>query len=475
MNSLNIDFRDNCLRILKITDDRVVSAKLLQDLSINETASAKNALLTAINESGGKNNRINLILPQAIVRYSVRHVPLASDDDLPIILRRMIAKEQGDDSFTFGFREITEHKKSRPGTKLVLVEYVRSNDTAGYITLLNECGIKPYIITSGLEGNLHLLKMLRPKTEGNEAIIDIGAGSIEAAIINNGRLIDYNKLQLVTDFSEDTEGDENSSKIKIYKIIDLLYKVITPYVKASESEGLSRIWLCGIGSALNGITGSISSGFGVAVDLLNGFESQNTNVSAFSALAGVSLSSAKDITCFLPAKITEAKKIIVKKAVIAASLAVYISLLFFTYFVKERSEKELRAFLENKKLAITAETSGTEREESVYFKDRNRFLAIISASPSLYPALRDVANLTTPGVRLQQITIERKKDATILTIEAEVRHSDEVYKDSLFTKYLSGLDASKTFKSISASSISTSGAFKEEGIVSVRSSYEVLK
>ncbi|MEW6715689.1 MAG: hypothetical protein AB1306_11460 [Nitrospirota bacterium] len=480
MNSLNIDFRDKCLRVLIIKDDKAVSARLIKNFSVADKAPARDKLSAEIRESGGKHGRVNIILPQDMVLHAIRQVPRAEADDISIILRRMITRELADDKFTFGFKEITENKKSSPGAKNILLEYVRNKDMSDHMTLLKECGIKPDVITSGFEGNMQLFNRLRPRTEGNETIIDIGAGYIEILIINNGNLINYDKLQLLTDFSELSEGDEktgaSASKIKIYNIIDVLFKTITPYMKASESEGLSKIWISGIGSTLEGITDSISSGFGISASLLSGLESPNINGSAFSALSGVStLNSAKEITSFIPAKIIERKKNIIKQAIIWVSVAIYISLLIFTYLTAEKTEKELKAFLESKKTRITAVHSMPEAEGDIYSEGRNTFFSIISASPSLYPVFRDIANLTPPGVQLQQIVVERKKGATILNIEATIKKSEEVYRKALLTKHLTGLEGSKVLRSISVPIISTSNTSKEESFLSVRSSYEVMK
>jgi Tfp pilus assembly PilM family ATPase len=480
MNSLNIDFRDKCLRVLIVKDDKAVSARLIKNFSLADKAQAKDKLSVEIRESGGKHDRVNIILPQDMVLHAIRQVPRAEADDISIILRRMITRELADDKFTFGFKEITENKKSSPGTKNILLEYVRNKDMSDHMTLLKECGIKPDVITSGFEGNMQLFNRLRPRTEGNETIIDIGAGYVEILIINNGNLMNYDKLQLLTGFSELSEGDEktgaSASKIKIYNIIDVLFKTITPYIKASGSEGLSKIWISGIGSTLEGITDSISSGFGISASLLSGLEIPNINGSAFSALSGVStLNSAKEITSFIPVKIIERKHNIVKQAVIGASLTVYIALMLFTYLTAEKTEKELKAFLESKKAGIAAVHSMTEAEGDIYSEGRNTFFRIISASPSLYPVFRDIANLTPPGVQLQQIVVERKKGATILNIEATIKKSDEVYRKALLTKHLTGLEGSKVLRGISAPIISTSNPSKEESFLSVRSSYEVMK
>lgn len=480
MNSLNIDFRDKCLRVLIVKDDKAVSARLIKNFSVADKAPAKDKLSAEIRESGGKHGRVNIILPQDMVLHAIRQVPRAEADDISIILRRMITRELADDKFTFGFKEITENKNSIPGVKNILLEYVRNKDMSDHMTLLKECGIKPDVITSGFEGNMQLFNRLRPRTEGNETIIDIGAGYIEILIINNGNLINYDKLQLLTDFSEFSEGDEktgaSASKIKIYNIIDVLFKTITPYMKASGSEGLSKIWISGIGSTLEGITDSISSGFGISTSLLSGLESPNINGSAFSALSGVStLNSAKEITSFIPVKIIERKHNIVKQALVWGSVAIYISLFIFTYLTAEKTEKELKAFLESKKAGIAAVHSMPEAEGDIYSEGKNTFFSIISASPSLYPVFRDIANLTPPGVELQQIMVERKKGATILNIEATIKKSDEVYRKALLTKHLTGLEGSKVLKSISVPIISTSSPSKEESFLSVRSSYEVIK
>ncbi|MBI4827099.1 MAG: hypothetical protein HY807_11890 [Nitrospirae bacterium] len=479
MNSLNIDLRDNALRVLKINDDKAVSANLINHFSIADRRSAKDMLSAEIGGPSGKHGRINIILPQDMVNHSVQQVPRAGADDISMILRRMIARELSNDEFTFGFREIAESKKNKTGTHNILLEYVQNKDLANCLALLKECGISSDVITSSLEGNIRLFNKLRPETSGNEAIIDIGAGSIEIFIINNGSLMDYENLPLLIDFAESHAGDESreeqASKIKIYKIVDVLFNSITSYIKSSGAEGLSTLWVCGIGSGLTGITDAISSGFGITTRLLSGLEDTCNNGSAFSALSGVStLTSSREITDFTPLSLLQKKKNLITGSIIAACIAVYLLILITTYFTMKKTEKDLMSFIKNKETTLSTTTARSGDDNDIYSAGKNTLFNIIHASPSLYGALSDIAKLIPSGVRIEKIDLRIEKDAAILTIDAAIKHSSESYNKALLTKYISALESSERLKRVSTPAIATSGPSKKESIISVRSSYEVV-
>ena len=88
-----------------------------------------------------------------------------------------------------------------------------------YLDLLKSCGIRPDIMTSGLEGNLHLFNRFRPETDGNEAVFDIGMNLIEVAVFNNRQLMEYGRLPMPHVQDEKAESkdlpSEQTDKIKM--------------------------------------------------------------------------------------------------------------------------------------------------------------------------------------------------------------------------------------------------------------------
>lgn len=477
MNSLNIDFRDNALRLLRIQDGKVVAASLTGNFSITDRHSAKDMLLAALSVLSGKHGKVNIILPRDTVNYSIQQVPRAGSDDMSLILRRMIARELSNNDFTFGFREIAEQKKSTGSTQNILLEYVQNKDLADCLELLKECGVKPDIFTSSLEGNIRLFNRTRPETSGNEAIIDIGAGYIEILVVKNGNLMDYEKLPLLLDFAGagDESEEDQKSKIKIYKIVDLIFNTITSYIKSSGTEGLSTIWVCGIGSALPGITDAISSGFGITTNLLSGIEDTYNNSASFSALSGVSTQTASGKTTnFIPPSLLQKNKKLVIGGIVAACIAVYLTILIASYFTIQKTENDLRSFITDKEITLSTASVHPGDDKDIYTDSRDILLKMISESPNIYGVLSDIAGLTPEGVRFEKIDLRIEKETTVLTIDAAMKNIDESYNKALLTEFLSALQSSERLKSISIPVIATSGPSNEESIVSIRTKYEVV-
>ncbi len=478
MNSLNIDFRDSCLRVLKVESGKFAGTSLVSDFSLTDRASAIKTLSAEIDKLGKRNARVNIILTQEMIQQTIQQIPRTDTDSLSMILRRKISKDLSGSEFSFGFKEIAEHRKARTGTSSILSEYVENRDLSEYIALLKECGIKPGLITSGLEGNLQLFNKLRPETQGNEAVIDIGAGHIEIIIISNGRLIDYEKLPLLIDFSnnpdETNTAEDQASKIKIYKIVDVLYNSINTYIKEDDQGGLSRIWICGIGSTLENISESISSSFGMSTDLLIDSDMQ-TDGSAFSAISGVShISTEEGITNFIPATMLKARQNLIKQVVMASLLAVYIAVLIGTYKVTITTEKDLRYFLSNNKPSITA-AEALPGDQNIYSTGQGTMVKIVSGSPALYGIFSDIANLIPSEVQLQKIEFMKNGNTTTLSLEAKIKHKDESYQKAIMTRYLNSIESSARLKNISIPTIVTSGDSSADSFITVKSGYEVVK
>ena len=187
MNSLNIDFRGGCLRILVVKDGSVRYSKLVKDFSLTDLKSAKEKLASEIKEAGGKKGKVNIILPSDIVSHKAFQIPAMEFEDAKIFIRRELAKELKGQKFSYGIRRLLTPKKAKTGGQDILTEYVLADDSAKYLDLLKSCGIRPDIMTSSLEGNIHVFNSFRPETDGNEAVLDIGMNLIEIAVFNNGR------------------------------------------------------------------------------------------------------------------------------------------------------------------------------------------------------------------------------------------------------------------------------------------------
>jgi hypothetical protein len=477
MSSLNIDFRDGCLRIILTKDSSVKYSKLIKDFSITDERSAKEILVSAIKEYGGKKGRVNIILPCEIVRHRTFQIPLMDIEDAKKVARREISKEFKEQKFVSGIRKL--HKKVESGKQEILTEYVLAADVLKYLNLLKSCGIAPKIITSSLEGNVQLFNKFRPETDGNETVFDIGMNLIEFAVFNNGQLKDYGRLSMPRVYDKKPESinipSEQTDKIKIFGILDVLYKFIMASGKDSPEEKPSRIWLCGFGSTTEGLVSSISEGLGINASLLITPDMSIEDASAFSALTGVSsISRAEQFINLIPEDILYKRKIFAQRTLLAASLSLYIILLAGGYAVLNHMENDMKTLYEKVK-SVQALTPAAGETADIYSSGQKTLAKIASNNPALYTVFGDIANLTPAGISLNDIQIEKAEGVTNLKLDATIKYNDENFKNAVLSKFLQSLDSSFRLKRVSNPEIAVSKPVDGQKYILVKTTYEIVQ
>ena len=124
MNSLGIDFRDGCLRILALKDGSVRYAKAVRNFSVSDPKSAQETLSLLLKEAGIKREKACVILPNDIVRNKLLKAPAMEPEDTKIFIKREISKELKGQKFACGIRKMASEKKPPSGGQYILADYV---------------------------------------------------------------------------------------------------------------------------------------------------------------------------------------------------------------------------------------------------------------------------------------------------------------------------------------------------------------
>lgn len=476
MNSLNMDFRGGFLRVLVVRDGSVRYSKLVKGFSVADMKSASGKLLSEIKEAGGKKGRVSIILPADIIKFKILQIPAMDLEDAKKLVRREISKELKGQKIVFGIKRLD---KDKVGKQDIIAEYALTDDVVRYMDLLKACRIRPDIMTTSLEGNYHLFNRLRPVTDGNEAVIEIGLNYIEIIVFNNGKLMDYKKtLMSPIDDAKFKSKDmtlEQIYKMKIYTIVDTLYNFVMESETGSPKEKLSKLWIGGLGSLAENITGYISDGLGISSDLIKPFGTAAEGSSAFSAIAGVSsISKTEQIINLFPEEMLDERTKLLRRTLLAASLSFYVILLAGSYFILDRTENELKLTYDRLKSDQTIQ-AGRHKTEDIYSGEQGAYSRIISGSTGLYGIFRDIANLTPSGVTLNSMQIEKAQDATNIKIDATIKYSDENIKNTVLSRYLTSLESSDKMRSIKPPEITILQPDFKKKEISVRTVHEVVQ
>jgi hypothetical protein len=325
---------------------------------------------------------------------------------------------------------------------------------------------------------LQMLGRSRPETMGNEALLDIGADMIEIAVFRNRELVDHEKIPMPQLQDEDADSNlpsEQSEKIRSYRVIDTLYKFIMSYSKDHPEEKLSALWVCGIGSILEGLANSMTEGLGIPCRLINPFDKEIEDASVFTSLKGISELTDKDVSInLIPEDVLTGRKKLFTQVLLAASLVFYVGLIAGGYVVLNRSEKEMKLLFEKVK-ADEALRISKHMSEDIYYAGQETFAKLINSSPGLYRVFRDIANLTPSEVMLTEIHAGGYYDGTVLTLTAVIQYTDENFKNAVLSKYLTALDGSSNMRRTSNPEISMPRTNSSQKEVLVKINYKVQR
>lgn len=488
MNSLNIDFRGESLRVLSAKDGVLKHALISRNFSLSDPKKAEQQLSAAIKEAGGKKGKVHVILPHVILKFGMFQVPAMDIADAEKVVRREIAKELGTQDFVLGIRRII---RDLPGKQDILAEYALKADIQPYLKLLKACGVKPALMTTSLEGIISAFKKIRPETEGNEAVLEIGQSFIEIIVFNDGRLINYKKVKMPA--SDDTKPSSKDMdptqifKIKMYTIVDALYNFIAEMGSSTTEEKISRLWISGLGSIEKDTAEVLSESLGISSMLLNSFDTDVEHASMYTAIAGLSrLTSAYTplrgtstsegadrVINLIPSDERDKGKQIVSKTVLIVALAFYVILISGGYTVLSRIEKDLKIIKEKTDTEIKASHKSGTTDNS----QQDALRRIMNNNKNLYPLFRDIANLIPPDISLTSLDVEKTAEATFIKLGASLQPADEGLRNSAVSKFLGALEATGRFAMTAPPEITTvtaaPNAKKKEFVV--RAKFEVLQ
>jgi|GEM_PF-6312343 len=471
MNTLNIDFRGESLRVLSVRDGRAQYAGLTDNFIISETESSRDMLLKAVTDAGGRRGRINIILPSNIVKYNSYQLPAMDLEDAKKVVTRELSKELGANNFSMGIRRVL---KNIPGKQEILAEYALKSDIKHYIDFLKACGIRPAVVTTSLEGIISLFGHIRPKTNGNEAILEVGRNFIEIIVFNDSRLVNYKKIQMAPVDNEKLAnqdlGPDQITKIKMYTIVDALYNFVMETGSGSEDDKISHLWISGLGSIEHGTTGCVTEGLGVDCTVMNPLDINVEHPGIYTAIAGVSMLRQSDtVINLLSDDMKHPGSKAINKAILAASLTIYSGLIIGGAFFLSLSEKEARtahdkAVAMQKSIKHAASENGKGEEDEIrHISQTDRYL---------YPIFRDIANNIPERITLGQIETEILQGKMVMRISASLDSNVKDTGPAPLLRFSKALEDTGRLRLTGSPDISSAEAGSK---FSMKAAFEVLR
>lgn len=468
MNRIVLDFRDGCLRVLKSADGASARTVLVRAFPSPGSPDAREALASALREMNTKRAAAAIILPQEIVRTKTLSLPAMETPDMMKVAGRELGREISGQPFSFGIRVLSEH---RQGARDLLAEYSLAAEVKPYCDLASSCGLKPSIVTSGLEGISRIFRQSRPEHTGPEAVVEIGADTIEIVVFSRGMVAEYRKIGLGRGHDQKTGSGEiaedQASRIKIFSVVDTIYNFVLEYGKSSPDERLSSLWLSGLGSAASGLDVSMFEGLGIKCGIL----SPAGDAAVFSAAAGVALIAEGEPFADLSLPSVAGRSAgSLSQRLVPAAIVCYLILLVLGGLLLSRSEQRLQ---EAYSRATVAQQKFAKRSGDRARSEADAAGTLVGNRP-LYPVFRDLANLLPAPITVERIEIERTDSRTVLTITARAPAEANTFRNSMLSGFVSSLATSERLRRSGEPELSLSPDGQEKGSVAIRASYEVL-
>ena len=386
-----LDFRGGALRILLAGQPGVSYAQTFSPFS-GDAAGLKEIIGRVSRESGASFDRAHIIVPSEEVittRYKLQAMPLP---DIEKVIRRKVIAELKIAEPVFHFMPVDADKRQRT----YFVELVSPEVARKYSKLLSSAGLKVRTVTSAFRADLRFFGSSRGEPAGTGGIFDIDNETIEVTVLSHAEVIYNERIPLTYPGEEkaDAPASDRAQKMKLYRIMDAIYKVQLSYQELYPDNPIKKIWLCGLRGGAEGVADSLREA--VDAEIISGDESAPQGYAYSSLLglaAGVADGSAANFITRKSLRQLPARTIRLAMGIAACFVIAVMAIGFSVYENKYRDARMLLE--ESRKIRKARQEAG--REASPYLLFRDQIGMLRRTQFSYYDLLRLIANRLPEG------------------------------------------------------------------------------
>lgn len=376
-------------------------------------------------------DRAHLIIPSeevTVSRYKIPTMPLA---DAEKVVRRKLAVEFSLDDPVFHLTPLDMDKRQRT----YMVELVKADVIQRYVKLLSVARLKIKTVTSSFNANIRCFRGASPEVPETSAVFDIDNEAIEVTVLSHAEVIYAERIPLTYPGEDQERSGEASAdrvqKMKLYRIMDAIYKVHLSYQELYPDNAVQKIWLCGLRGGAEGVSDALRQA--MDAEIVSGDDSRPEGY-AYTALFGLSEGLADNRAINFATK-KSLRQINEKTVRLLTTLAVSMTLISMLcgYVVYENKYIKERTLLEKAEQEQKARHRAG-RPVSPYLLYREQISGLEKTQVAYYDILRFIANRIPDGIILEKITFKQEQTRGMLDLVFLAAQNPKTGKNNVLTK-----------------------------------------
>ncbi|MBA4371343.1 MAG: hypothetical protein C0402_00605 [Thermodesulfovibrio sp.] len=430
MHSIFLDMRGKALRVLSAEGISAPYTRIFEPFEADP--SGLNQALKQVSEATRLQfDKAHLIVPSEEVTVSKYKIPNMPLPDAEKVIRRKLIAEFKIDEPVFHLTALDADKRQRT----YLVELVRPEVVQKYVKLLAGAKLKIRTITSSFNANIGNFRGSSLETPETSGIFDIDNEAIEVTILSRTDVIYAERISLTYPGEEQEHtGDamaERAQKMKLYRIMDAIYKVHLSYQELYPDNAIQKIWLCGLKGGAEGVSDALQQA--MDAEIISGDDSRPEGY-AYSALFGLSagLSVGTAVNFVTKKSLRQLSERTVRLFMgIAACLA--LASMIYGYTTYESRYRQESALLEKaQKEHAARQVAG--KQVSPYLTHQDEITALERTQVVYYDIFKFVANRIPEGIVLEKISFRRDQSKGLLDLVFLAPHNPKAGSERLLTK-----------------------------------------
>ncbi|MGC2063019.1 MAG: hypothetical protein WA610_08570 [Thermodesulfovibrionales bacterium] len=406
MSDLYLDFRGKALRILVAEGPPAPYTRTFEAFSA-DAGEFKRVVQQVSGDTNIQFDKAHLIIPSeevTVSKYKIQNMPL---DDAEKVIRRKIISEFRIEEPVFHLTPVDADKRQRT----YRVELVRPEVVQKYIKLLSAAKLKIRTMTSSFNANIRFFRGSRTEIPETSGIFDIDNDAIEATILSRADVIYAERIPLTYPGEEKEHAGsappERAKKMKLYRIMDAIYKVHLSYRELYPDNAIQKIWICGLRGGSAGVADALREA--VDAEIISGDSSVPVGY-AFAALVGLS-EGITDGTAvnFITRKSLRQLSDRTIRIIMAIAACIAIVCMISGYEFYENKFRKERELLERAKREY-AVRQNAGRQVSPYQSYREQISGLERTQVVYYDVLRFIANRIPDGMVLERISFRQDQE-----------------------------------------------------------------
>ncbi len=429
MHSVFLDMRGKALRVLVAEGPSAPYTRLFETFS-PEAGDLPRIMQQVSGDTGMQFDKAHLIVPSeevTVAKYKIQNMPLP---DAEKVIRRKITAEFRIDEPVFHLTPVDTDKRQRT----YLVELVRPDTAQKYAKLLASAKLKVRTITSSFNANIRFFRGEQAEVPETSGIFDIDNEAIEVTVLSHADVIYTERIPLTYPGEEKDHpagaSPERAHKMKLYRIMDAIYKVHLSYRELYPDNAIVRIWICGLRGGAEGVADALREA--VDAEIISSDPASPGDFS-FSALFGLSEGVAAGAAVnFITRKSLRKLSERTIRILLASAACIALASMIFGYVSYENRYRSERAVLEKAQREHAARQKAG-RQVSPYLAYRDQIGGLERTRVAYYEVLRAVANRLPDRIVLEKISFRQDQTKGILDLVFLAPHNPQAGRERILT------------------------------------------